>query len=100
MSADKLKTGQTSITASAQQLTTSRLETDDWSVRALSTNVGNVAIGPSGVTTSTGYLLEPGDEFSFGSIIAAGHPVYDLRPDELYVVGTSGDKVTWLAWLI
>jgi hypothetical protein len=35
-------------------------------VYALTTNVGIIYIGPSGVTTSTGWPLNPGDKMSFG----------------------------------
>lgn len=57
--------------------------------RALDTNVGNVFLGKSDVTTTTNRLvfLKPGESFSFG----LEGPYTNL--DDWYVIGTAADKL-------
>lgn len=55
-------------------------------VQALSTNVASIYIGFSGVTTATGYELQPGQATS---------TAID-NTNKLYVIGTSGDKICWI----
>lgn len=51
-------------------------------------NTGNVVVGPSGITTSTGEILEPGKPFT----------AYISNTNLLYVNGANvGDGITWSA---
>jgi hypothetical protein len=55
-----IKTGQVLATASAQKLDRTRATPTYWLLKALSGNATTVYYGDSAVTTSSGYLLEPG----------------------------------------
>lgn len=96
----QLKTGQVAITGTAQALVSTQYESDQFVVRAPSTNTNPVYFGAAGVTTATGHMLEPGDEFAVLNEKKAGEQQYDLDPHEFFVVGIAGaDKVTWVAWV-
>jgi hypothetical protein len=56
-------------------------------VRARHTNNGPVYLGPATLRAGGGYKLMPGEEVLV--------PVSD--PSKVYVVGTPGDGVSWLA---
>lgn len=59
-------------------------------LRAASNNGGTVFLGPAGVTATTNrraYML-PGESYTFESI-----PMYLVDTDDVYIVGTNGDKV-------
>lgn len=56
-------------------------------VQALSGNAGNVVVGPSGITTSTGFELQPGQATSVA--------IDNLN--KLFVNGTAGDGITYIA---
>lgn len=89
-----IRTGQVTISASAQQIST---YTDtSYVIKARPGNTGPVYIGESGVTTSTGYILEPGDSFEVTAALT-GHPVFNVALSQLYVIGTSSDKISWLS---
>lgn len=87
MAAQSLASGQITLGASAVQLSTSLDGTLGLIVKAKSTNTGNVFIGPSSVTTANGLIVEPGEAL----------PVDLIIPSALWVVGTSGDVVSYLA---
>lgn len=94
----QLLTGQLTLTGSAQPLSPTRVEAEYILIRALDTNTGLAYIGPSGVTTGTGFPRAAGDEFEAVNSNRPGEAEYDLHPHSIYAVGTPGDKVAWLAW--
>ena len=49
-------------------------------IKALSTNVATVYLGPSGVTTATGYPLDPGEAISYGA----------TNLSAIYLIGLNG----------
>ena len=57
-------------------------------VRAKPTNLGNVYVGNSGVSTTGGYILSPGDAVAFDF-----NNVFNVS----FTVDTTGDGVSWLA---
>lgn len=93
----KIRTGQLIISASAQQVTSTAQETVHYRLKAPTTNIGIVYIGPSGVTTSTGHALEPGDELQYDTQVESGLNLFDVPITDWFAVGTAGDKLTWLA---
>jgi hypothetical protein len=71
--------------AAAQLTATSIPITNGLLVQALAANTAKVYVGPSGVTSSTGFELQAGQATSF-----------TCNPDLLYVIGShSGDGVCW-----
>jgi hypothetical protein len=66
-----------------------------WVLRVPRANLNAVYVGPLGVTSATGCILEPGDSFDFEKHHENGKPIYQLRPSDVYVVGTTGDKASW-----
>jgi hypothetical protein len=85
--AASINTGQKTVGTSATQLSsTSTTPTNGIFVQALSTNnSGGVFIGGSGVTTSTGYQLLPGQATSL-----------TCNLNTIYAIGSaSGDAVCW-----
>lgn len=81
--------GQKKITTSAVQLGANTL-TNGVIFSALSTNVGNIFIGGSGVNatvdgTGTGYILEPGASISFAA----------TNTNLYYVIGTANDVLSF-----
>lgn len=89
--------GQVTLTTSAQQLTSTQYEISAILVKPLSGNVDDMYIGPSGVTASTGYPLSPGEAWKNVTVNRQGEAVVDIKPSDIYVVGTAGDKVAWQA---
>jgi len=78
--------GQQAVTASAVALATNVAK--QVCVKALASNLINVFVGPSGITTSTGYLLAPGE----------GICPSLSNTNLLYVIAsTTGASVSWLA---
>jgi hypothetical protein len=90
-------TGQIVTTGTAAKLTAVPCQPTNWTVKAPVANASTVYIGQVGVTTATGYPLEPGDSIEIDRRATAG-AVFDLVPADLYVVG-SGGTVAWLAFL-
>ncbi len=80
-----VKSGQVTMTGSAVALTTTS-SVSSVIVQALSTNGASIWVGPSGVTTGTGFELQPGQATSIA--------IADLT--SVYVIGTSGDKACYL----
>lgn len=94
----RFKTGVVTLTGPAQQIRPAdTIEFSQYKLKALSTNVSNIALGDSTVTASAGYMLEPGDSELYDYSIGANHPIADAGLDQWYVAGTAGDKLTWLA---
>jgi hypothetical protein len=86
--------GQVPVGASELPLTSqSGIEAKQVVFKAPSTNTASVYFGNTGLSTSTGYPVEPGEEKVF---TLQGLPKFALVPDRLYLVGTAGDKLAWL----
>lgn len=89
-------TGQVALSGTAQQLaTTTTQNVKAFTLKAASSNLQPAYLGAAGVTTSTGYRLDPGEEFEYERQL--GGTLYELAPSDIYVVGTSGDRVSWFA---
>ena len=83
---------QTLAGATAEALSAASIPCSGVLVKAASTNTGTIYVGKSDVTTdfadsTGGYPLEPGE--------SVGVPC--LNVDDVYIRGTTGDKVAWLA---
>jgi hypothetical protein len=85
------------VSGSAQALSATPVACSAWVLKAPLSNANPIYIGPSTITTSTGYQLDPGDEFQYERNAQAASPVYQLSPQDIYVVGTSPDKAVWFA---
>ncbi len=66
-------------------------------IKAPRANTTSVYWGDSTVTVDTGHCLDPGETFEFERRVQQGHTVIDVPFNNLYVCGTPGDKVTWVA---
>lgn len=93
----RLETGQVAVSSTAQALTAEGLEVRAFMLKAPATNGDPVYFGESAVTTSTGYVLSPGEVFDFRYQVISGLSLFDLQPQDIYVVGTPGDSVCWIA---
>lgn len=94
----RLAYSQVAVSGTAAQLSTdASVEASIILIKPLSTNVNDVYIGDANVTTSTGYPLAPGEVYRLVYTNQAGTGVVDLKPSDLYAVGTSGDRVAWQA---
>jgi hypothetical protein len=89
--------GQVAVTAAAQVLSSTVGAVAAFTVKAPLTNVNPVFMGPASVTLASGYQLDPGDVFEYERRNQIGGPSYEMTPGDIFVVGTAGDKVTWLA---
>lgn len=85
---------QVTISASAQALTAGSESVETLIVKAHTSNTGTVFVGPSGTTILTGYPVYPGEEFILTP--AHGGLAKVPRPNEVYVIGTVSDKISWL----
>lgn len=78
-----LYTGQRTVNTSQVQLSvTSKPVTNGIIIKALSTNAANIYVGTTGVTTTTGDILEPGE--------SRGYPISNVNL--LYII--SGSSIT------
>ncbi len=77
----------------AEQLTASRILTPGFAVRAELTNTGNIYVGDSTVTTTSGMYLQQGESNEkYARALGRGYTTtYDLS--KIYIIGTSGDAV-------
>lgn len=75
-------------TTSAVQMASNALQ-NGVVIKALSTNGGTAYIGPSGVTTSTGYPLAAGEAISYG--VANTSQLYLICSDATSVVAVTGN---------
>lgn len=83
-----LNTNQLAVTATAQRITETHDDVGGVIVKALSTNTISVYVGDSGVSTSNGYELAPGEFVVLG--------IND--PAQVYVrASTTGATVCWAA---
>lgn len=89
--------GQVALSGSAQPLSTTALTSKSWILKAPTSNAGPAYMGGPSVSSSNGHQMDPGDEFEYELRYFQGEPFYPLQPSDIYVVGGSGDKVTWLA---
>lgn len=89
-------TGQITVSGTAQRLSLP-IGGTSFTIKASLTNTLPVYIGPVGVTTSTGYQLDPGEAVQYERNAQSGLPAYQLSISDFYVVGTSPNKVSWLA---
>jgi hypothetical protein len=89
------------MTGSAVVLTTDEtMEMAQVVLKAPEGNVGPVYLGAAGVTTADGFeALPPGEFFQINNDNRAGEVAYDVQLHTLYLVGNSGDVVSWLAWV-
>jgi hypothetical protein len=90
--------GQVAVTGTAAALSTSTSEISVLLIQADWDNAAEVCVGPTGVTTSTGFKLTPGQELSLEYQNVSGDFVVEPKLTELFVVGSPGDGVSWLAW--
>jgi hypothetical protein len=88
-------TGQVAVSAAAAPLTAVHVDVTAWTLKAPGSNAFPVFVGNSAVTASTGHQYDPGDTFEYERYTQNGQPKYEISPDDVYVVGTPGDKVTW-----
>lgn len=77
---------QTVSTTAVQVSSTSTAPTNGIIIRALAANAANIYVGGSGVTTSTGYELAPGESVSF---------TCNLNTLFIRSVASTTDKVCW-----
>lgn len=89
-------TGQVQLTNAAQAITTPRASTA-FAIKAPLSNARAAFIGPVGVTLTTGHQLDPGDTFEYERKSQSGQPTYEISIGDLYVCGTVGDVISWLA---
>lgn len=94
-----LLSGQISVTAVPQPLSSVKTEVSNWSLKAPLTNTHPVYVGAAAVMVTTGYQLDPGDVLEYELRNQTGMPVLAVQPSDVYVVGTAGggDTVSWLA---
>ncbi len=85
--ASSLRSGQTAVTATAAALTSSTVALQVI-IKANTDNAIPVYLGPSGVTTSTGFRLDPGDSVTL--------EVLDLSAIYL-IASTTGASVSWVS---
>jgi hypothetical protein len=83
--ATAIKSGVKTVAATAAALSTA--QECNWLRLIGPLSNAEVAVGPSTVTLTTGFLLMPGQILELGSC--------DLG--DVYVIGTAGDIVAWIA---
>lgn len=77
---------QQTVTGAAAALASSGSLVNGVIVKAGSTNANPVYVGPSGVTSSTGYRLNAGEAISYAVANASG----------VYIIGTAGTDVVYV----
>lgn len=85
---------QITISGTAQRLTSGSEQVETLLLKAHASNSGDVYVGPSTVTTSNGYPISPGEEFTIGP--AHGGLKRTEQPSEVYAIGTTSDKLSWV----
>jgi hypothetical protein len=93
----KLLTGQVAVSGTAQVLSSAQVECRSFILKNPKTNANTIFFGDSTVTITTGHALCVGEEFEFEFSNKQGEAVYDIQPQDVYVVGTSGDRATWVS---
>jgi hypothetical protein len=87
--------GQVVVSGTRAALTSVVYENSLFILKASSNNQDPVYVGSSTVTTSNGHLLLPGEDLDLTNSMLIGSQRMDIRPNEIYVVGTTGDTVSW-----
>lgn len=94
----KLVTGQVVLSGTAAQLSTDpKIENKFLVLKAPATNAATAYFGVAGVTTTTGHAIDPGESVNIDDTLVEGGARMDIQPQDIYVVGTNPDKVTWVS---
>lgn len=93
----RLTTGQVAVSGVAAPLSATAIECRSFILKNPTTNTNPIYFGDSTVTLTTGFPLAPGHEFAFEVVNKSGEARYDIQPQDVYVVGTSGDKAAWVS---
>jgi hypothetical protein len=88
--------GQVAVSGTAQQLS-APIGSNAFTIKASTLNAHSVFVGPQTVLLSTGFELSPGDTFDYERSDLSGQPRFQLNVSDFWVIGTSGDMVSWLA---
>jgi hypothetical protein len=66
-------------------------------IRLRSAAVGTIYIGDENMTGADDAFafVEPGESFGYQSFL----PASGMRPNEIYIIGTAGDKLHWSGWV-
>ncbi len=94
-----IKTGQITLSATAQPLSSLAITPNVFEFRARVGNAARVYWGDNTVTTGTGYDLEAGEVYTIERRVQAGAGAYDIVLSNLFFVGNAGDVVSWVAFL-
>jgi hypothetical protein len=87
--------GQTEVGETPRPLTSDRPACrETLLIKPLASNKGPVYIGDASAPASAGYPIQPGRELA---ITPQGPTTLQRKPWEIYVSGTEGDRVAWLA---
>lgn len=81
----------------AVPLAAANVQCQAFTLKASATNTGSVYVGGSTVTNTSGFELAPGESFTYIRTVQQGGPVFQLEPSDLFMAGSTGNKVTWLA---
>lgn len=83
---DTFRSGQVTISGSAQQLSIIPKGVNSAVIKALNGNVGVIYVGSdNSVSSATGFELAAGESI----------PVTLVNPSKLWVIGTANDKLCW-----
>jgi hypothetical protein len=93
----RLRTNQIAVSGVAVALSATPVECKSFLLKNPKTNTNTIYFGDSTVTLTTGYPLVPGEEFEFEFIAKMGEPVYDIQPQDVYIVGTAPDRAAWVS---
>jgi hypothetical protein len=95
-----IATGQVTVTASQQALTASPVGAKAFTIKASSANANPVFVGAPGVTTGSGFRLDPGDEIDYQRDDRNGQTRFQAQLTDFFVIGSAAsDVVSWLASL-
>jgi hypothetical protein len=88
-------TGQVPLAATSVRLTGQLASCSVFTIKAPLTNVATAFYGPSGVTSTTGMPLDPGESFTYQRSSQNAEARYELGPWDFYVCGAPSDYVGW-----
>lgn len=89
--------GQVAVSSTPTALSAVPVNSAVYTIKATATNTASVYLGASTVSTSTGHFLDPGDSFTYTPNSQHGSAALNLQVSDWYVVGNSGDHVSWVA---
>lgn len=92
----RLSTNQVAVNGTAQPLSPTHFQVGTFLFKAHAANTGEVYWGGEGVSASNGIPLSAGEEVRV-AFSTRPRDVLDLKPSEVYVLGTPGDRVGWIA---